>query len=120
MKKIRKKITVPVSEAETIKKFLSMQPESEDQCLGENETMTYTAQFGHGMEMDIKVCGVQFEEGGDNRPWTEAVLFKDGHELCCSEPDDIFFQRLDIDIWACGLYCKRGDGKRMKIPVICA
>lgn len=92
MKKIRKKIIVPASEAETITKFLSMQPESEDQCLGENETMTYTAQFGHGMEMDIKVCGVQFEEGGDNRPWTEAVLFKDGHELCCSEPDDVFFK----------------------------
>lgn len=46
MKKIRKKIIVPASEAEAIKKFLSMQPESEDQCLGENETMTYTAQFG--------------------------------------------------------------------------
>ena len=25
-----------------------MQPESEGQCLGENETMTYTAQFVHG------------------------------------------------------------------------
>ena len=31
--------------------------------------------------MDIKLCGTQDEE-----PWTEAVLFKDGQEMCCSEP----------------------------------
>ena len=97
MEKIKKKVIIPASEAEMIKKFLSAQPESEDQCLDEDETMSYTACFGHGIEMDIKVCGVQFEEDGDNRPWTEAVLFENGCELCCSEPDEEFFKEWALE-----------------------
>lgn len=38
----------------------------------------HTAIFGNGIEMDIKLCGVQYEDGGFNKPWTEAVLFKNG------------------------------------------
>ena len=41
--------------------------------------------------MDIKCCGVQYEEGGVNTAWTEAVLFKNGSEVCHSEPNEGFF-----------------------------
>ena len=51
---------------------------------GEDNTITYTAHFPDGKEMDVKCCGCR-----DESSWTEAVLFdKNGAELCCSEPAD--------------------------------
>lgn len=54
--------------------------------LGEDDTFIETANFGNGFEMDIKCCGTQ-----DGSAWTEAVLFKNGSEVCCSEPGEDFF-----------------------------
>lgn len=54
--------------------------------LGEDDTFIETANFGNGFEMDVKCCGTQ-----DGPAWTEAVLFKNGSEVCCSEPDEDFF-----------------------------
>lgn len=42
--------------------------------------------------MDIKCCGISYEEGGDNTAWTEAVLFKDGCEIAVSDPSDNYFE----------------------------
>lgn len=85
-------IRLTENEREFVERALSEQPASEeDMLLGEQETFTKTAKFGNGYEMDIKVCGVEFEDGEDNRPYTEAVLFKDGCEAACSEPEDDFF-----------------------------
>lgn len=64
------------------------EPRCEDDCFGEDETITHTAIFGNGIEMDIKICGVQFIEGECNTPFTEAILFKDGYEVACSEPSE--------------------------------
>ena len=54
--------------------------------LGEDDTFIETANFGNGFEMDVKCCGTQ-----DGPAWTEAVLFKNGSEVCCSEPSEDFF-----------------------------
>lgn len=48
-----------------------------------DRTITYTAQFDDGYEMDVKCCG-----GGEECAWTEAVLFKDGSQVCFTEPSD--------------------------------
>jgi hypothetical protein len=39
---------------------------------------SWTAVFGDGIEMDIRVADAPDEEGG---PWSEAALFWNGHEL---------------------------------------
>lgn len=61
------------------------------QDFGEDMTIINTVVFDNGYEMDIKCCGVQCEDGSDNAAWTEAVLFHNGSEVCCSEPSDEYF-----------------------------
>lgn len=74
-----------------------------DKDFGEDETITETVVFDDGHEMDIKVCGVQWEEGEDNTAWTEAVLYEsDGafgwaYEVCCSEPSDEFLGEWEME-----------------------
>lgn len=80
-------------EAKNIESFirqkLAFHPQSEDECF--DSTMSFTADFGNGIEMNVKLCGVDYETGGDNRPWTEAVLFRNGSEIAHTDPDDRFF-----------------------------
>lgn len=63
-------------------------PKNEEDCLGEDQTITHTAKFPNGYFMDIKCCGVRFdEELEDNSAWTEAVLFdNNGKQVTYSEP----------------------------------
>lgn len=64
-------------------------PFDEDECFSSKEApLVYTADFPNGYSVDVKVCGVDFEEGSDNTAWTEAVLFKNGWEVACTEPCD--------------------------------
>ena len=51
--------------------------------LTEDDTLIWTASFEDGFEMDIKLCGADEEVA-----WTEAVLFKDGSELVCTDCAD--------------------------------
>lgn len=89
MREKRKTLWVSKKDLANYKRHLEEEPSCEDECLGENSTLTLTADFGGGMEMDVKICGVQYREGESNKAWSEAVLFKDGSEVCCSEPADI-------------------------------
>lgn len=75
-----------------INQFLTEEPSCEEECLGEDETITETVAFGNGYEMDIKCCGVKFMEGeGEtNLAWTEAVLFRNGAQVAFTEPSDGF------------------------------
>lgn len=73
-----------------IKRYLKEEPANESDCLSEDDTIIYTAVFDGGYEMDIKCCGVQYREGESNLAWTEAVLFKDGSEICYTEPGEEF------------------------------
>lgn len=54
--------------------------------MGEDDTISTTVVFPDGMEMDVKLCGAR-----DDYPWTEAVLFNHGSEVCCTEVYDEFF-----------------------------
>lgn len=86
-----KEIVIGKGEADMINKYLHVEPACEGDCLGEDETITHTAVFDNGVEIDIKCCGVQYHEDDTaNVAWTEGVLFHNGYE-CCSEPDDEYF-----------------------------
>ena len=83
-------IAIPETTLRQITKYLTEEPKTEKECLGEDETITYTTKFDDGIEMDIKCCGVQFNENESNTAWSEAVLFQNGCEVACSEPSDGF------------------------------
>lgn len=89
--KFERVITINKTEAANINRYLTVEPEGWSDCLGEDETISYSANFPNNVEIDVKCCGVQFEEGESNLAWTEAVLFVDGCEICCTDPMDSFF-----------------------------
>lgn len=85
----KKFIKVPKRQMMQINRYLNIEPTCEDECFGENETITNTAVFSDNIEMDIKCCGVRYDKNAtSNTAYTEAVLFKNGCEVCCSEPSD--------------------------------
>ena len=90
-------VKIPAEVADAINRYLTEEPQTEEQCLGEDETITFTAAFMDGLEMDIKCCGVQFEEGSSNLAYAEAVLFKNGHEICCSEPSEDYLGEWSLE-----------------------
>ena len=81
-------LVVRPNTAAYIRKIMAEEPKSESDCFGEDDTITLTAEFSNGYEADIKVCGVQYEEGGNNTAWAEAVLYYKGREEFVSEPVD--------------------------------
>ena len=60
--------------------------------LTEDDTLIWSASFGNGFEMDIKLCGADEEVA-----WTEAVLFKDGFEIGCTDCMDEILGMWEID-----------------------
>lgn len=87
-----KVIVINKEEATQINKHLCEEPTCEDECLGEDIAIVNTATFNNGIQIDIKCCGVQYdEEAESNVAWTEAVMFKNGREICCTEPSDDYF-----------------------------
>lgn len=83
-------------QADIINRYLTEEPNCPVDCLGEDVSISNTVRFENGLKMDIKCCGVQFEEGRSNTAWTEAVLFKDGAQVCCTEPSDEY-----LGEWVC-------------------
>lgn len=91
VRKYKQVIAIPSAELAIINGFLNAT--SKDEYQDEDETITYTAKFPDGKEMDIKCCGCQ-----DDSSWTEAVLFtRSGHELACSDPNDEFACMWEIE-----------------------
>ena len=88
---------LPKDTADRINRYLSVEPENESECLGEDNTIVYTFKFEGGYDMDVKCCGVQYREGESNLAWTEAVLFCHGSEVACSEPSDEFFGTWELE-----------------------
>ena len=99
-------LVIEHQKAERIRYLLEHEPKTEKECMPEDEVITYTADFGNGFEMDVKICGVQYQEGQDNLPWTEAVLFYEGEEIACSEPSENFF-----GVWGLQI----ADGKLFRV-----
>ena len=87
--RFEKKLYISHAELEQINRYLQIEPTCADECLGEDITITHTAIFEDGIEIDIKCCGVQYDEDAEsNTAWIEAVLFKNGHQICYTEPSD--------------------------------
>lgn len=106
---LKAKVEVPKDVLEQINRYLKEQPENESECFSEDDRITYTAKYEDGTEMDIDCCGVQYEEGGSNTAWTQAVLFNsNGRELCCSEVMDEYAGTWELEY----------DGKKYIAEVI--
>ena len=71
--KYEKKILISQKEADYINWLLNSTSE-----MGEDDTISHTTKFDNGIEVDVKLCGADY-------PWTEAVMFKNGSEVCCTE-----------------------------------
>jgi len=83
-REFRTAVFVPAKVMEQINGYLTAQ--TEDEYQGEDNTITYTAKFPDGKEMDIKCCGCR-----DEASWTEAVLFDErGNELTCTDVEEEF------------------------------
>lgn len=85
-----RRISVEPGLARMIERYLNA--DCEDDYQGENNTISVTAVFPDGIEMDIKCCGCN-----DEPSWTEAVLFQNGSELCHTDVDEIFFDAWELD-----------------------
>lgn len=94
--RIEKTLLISQREADTITRYLREEPKNESESLGEDSTITNTVDFGNGIAMDIKCCGVQFIEGESNLAWTEAVLFKNGAQVSFTDPYDEY-----LGEWIC-------------------
>lgn len=86
----KKDVYIDYSLLKKINGYLHSEPEYPEHCLGEDCTITETVKFENGAEVDIKCCGVQFEEGSSNTAWTEAVLFVNGCQVAYTEPESEF------------------------------
>lgn len=88
----RETIVVENKTAAFINNALTVEPICEDDCFGEDEKISFTATFSNGFQADVECIGVQYEEGGCNTAWTQAVLFNpDGGEENSTPPDSSFF-----------------------------
>lgn len=99
MKTITKTIKVNAQYAAYLKHLLTKEPSCEEECFGESRTTWVVVPFPDGIEIDIKCCGVRYEEGNSNLPWTEAVMYQNHGECCFTEPGDAedFFGRWELD-----------------------
>lgn len=93
--------TIIIENKDYVNRLLCNEPKDESEALGEDFTYTVTAYFNDCYSMDIKICGVAFDEYGVNLPYTEAVLFdENGKQVACTEPCDEFFGTWCIDEYA--------------------
>lgn len=88
------RVSITPSLAKTIEGYLNAS--NEDEFQGEDNTISVTAVFPDGMEMDVKCCGC------NNDPsWTEAVLFQNGSEVCCTDVEEEFLGPWELDFNGC-------------------
>ncbi len=87
--KYQKELCISKERADEYRYLLHTEPTNADECFGEDLKFSNTVQFEDGIEMDIELCGVQFDSNNEsNLPWTQAVLFRGGVELGYTEPSD--------------------------------
>lgn len=93
-----REIQIPHVTAERIKDLLTKEPQSEEECFGEDNVIEYGTAFGNAYQMAIQLCGVQYEpENETNLPWTQAILFDEkGRECCYTEPAEEFFGEWEL------------------------
>ena len=74
----------------SIHTLLHTEATCESDCFGEDEKISFTVRFPDNVEMDLEICGVQYQEGESNLPWIQAVLFLGGSQLAFTEPGEEF------------------------------
>lgn len=97
MKILEQTIEVDEATAERLNYWLTDNSDTSER-LYEDMTLTKTAHFPDGIDMDIKCCGSR-----DETAWTEAVLFDEGYQCCFSDPSDEFLGDWELD-WNGTLY----------------
>ena len=91
-------IKVSKKDFEAINRYLTVQPKTEEDAQSEDDTIVYSASFPDGKSIDVKCCGVQFEDGGENTSWTEAVLFdKDDCEIARTDVCEEFLGKWELE-----------------------
>lgn len=100
-KTYRKTLTVTSAQMDAITRALEWcEGKDPDDRMDEDDKFSVTAKFPDGFEMDVEVCGVQYEEGADtdNSAWTQAVLFNPkGGQVAFTEPDDEFLGDWELE-----------------------
>lgn len=83
-------INIPMHIGLEIKTDLSSHANIEEICekYKSFETMTWTANFPNGVDMDIKFCCGDIHDTDSNPLWTEAVLFDNGFEIAHTDVED--------------------------------
>lgn len=92
-------ITVSHEIAEKIKRYMNVEPENQDECLGEDEKFDYEVTFPDGKRMAVQVCGVQYRENEPgNTAWSQAVLWdENGRELAYTDVSEDFLGEWELD-----------------------
>lgn len=99
MKEHRATITISKEESDYIRYILTHEPKNESECIPEGTAIDHEAQFDDGTFIAVQVCGVgEYEEGGCNTPWTQAVLYSPkGYEMNCSDVEETYFGFWSLD-----------------------
>lgn len=81
-------IVISKKEMKLINDLLNLSGEEIYQKYGykRDETITHTAVFPNGIEVDIKLVICEEED----KPYTEGVLFQNGSEVMCTDCDDTY------------------------------
>ena len=80
--------TIPTERADFINRLLKYTGAEIYNIYGfkRDETISENVRFSDDIEIDIKIVICE----GTEKPYTEAVIFKDGSEISCSCPEDYF------------------------------
>ena len=86
---MEKTIVIEKKEADLINRLLEMKGDAIYDKYGfkRDETITHTAKFQGGYEVDVKLVICDHEE----TPYCEAVLFQDGCEVAFTDPEGEYF-----------------------------
>jgi len=85
---MKKTINITKEQSEYYNSLLSMTGDAiyTKYGLKRDKTIIHTVNFENGLEMGVKLV----IRDGENKPYTEAVLFDNGHEISCTGPSEEF------------------------------
>lgn len=100
-------VYIPYEKAQKIDRYLNTNPLSPYECLSEGQAISADVPFLDGYRMEIRCVGVEYEAGGDNAAYAEALLFdRNNRVVRCSDAADEFFGYWELysyvtDTWYC-------------------
>lgn len=84
-----KVLTLPVSTIKHLRHITESRFNDRDSMpMGEDDVESYHVTFDDNTVMDLRFCGVKFEEGSDNAAYTEALLIREDTSIALSDPSD--------------------------------